>query len=59
MLAVYTRYMLSGLDRRGFGSALLEAAIQGDQSVSATLSYEPEGFVYELDAPLSAVQRSR
>ena len=44
--------------RRGFGSALLELGVSADPSVTATLSYERAGFVYELDAPLASVQRA-
>ena len=41
--------------RRGFGTALLEAAIPTDLNVKPRLSFEPGGFVYEIDVPLSAV----
>jgi len=36
----------------GFGSTLLEGAIVSDHAVEARLSFNPDGFVYELDAPL-------
>ncbi len=39
--------------RKGFGTALLEAAIPAD--VTTRLSFKPEGFMYEIDAPLAAV----
>jgi hypothetical protein len=34
------------------GSTLLEGAIVSDHAVEARLSFNPDGFVYELDAPL-------
>jgi hypothetical protein len=37
---------------QGFGSTLLEAAIASDLAVKPRLSFNPDGFVYELDAPL-------
>jgi two-component sensor histidine kinase len=41
--------------RNGFGTALLEAAIPSNLNVKPRLSFEPGGFVYEIDAPLTAV----
>jgi two-component sensor histidine kinase len=41
--------------RKGFGSTLLEGAILSDLAVKPHLSFNPEGFVYELDAPLHAI----
>ena len=41
--------------RKGFGSTLLEGAILSDLAVKPRLSFNPEGFVYELDAPLHAI----
>jgi two-component sensor histidine kinase len=35
--------------RKGFGSTLLETAITSDLSIKPRLSFEAEGFVYELD----------
>jgi two-component sensor histidine kinase len=40
---------------KGFGSALLESAITSDLSIKPRLTYEPGGFIYELDAPLRAL----
>jgi two-component sensor histidine kinase len=39
--------------RKQFGTALLEAAISA--SAKPRFSYEPDGFVYEFEAPLSAL----
>lgn len=44
--------------RKGFGSSLLEAALPADLSVTPRLSFEPSGFVYEIEAPLSTVHSS-
>jgi two-component sensor histidine kinase len=41
--------------RKGFGSTLLEGAILSDLDVRPRLSFAPDGFVYELDAPLHAI----
>ena len=41
--------------RKGFGSSLLEAALPADLSVKPRLSFEPGGFAYEIEAPLSTV----
>ena len=41
--------------RRGFGTTLLEGAIPSDLNVKPRISFEPGGFVYEIDAPLKAV----
>ena len=41
--------------RKGFGSTLLAGAFPADLSVEPRLSFEPGGFVYELEAPLSEV----
>jgi two-component sensor histidine kinase len=40
--------------RKGFGSSLLESAI-AVESVHPRLSFSPDGFRYEIDAPLSAI----
>lgn len=44
--------------RSGFGSSLLEAALPADLSVKPRLSFDPGGFVYEIEAPLSTVHSS-
>jgi two-component sensor histidine kinase len=41
--------------RKGFGSTLLETAITSDLSIEPHLSFEADGFVYELEAPLGAI----
>ena len=41
---------------KGFGSSLLEAALPTDLSVKPRLTYNAEGFVYEIEAPLSTLQ---
>jgi two-component sensor histidine kinase len=41
--------------RKGFGSSLLEAALPADLSVKPRLAFNPGGFVYEIEAPLSSV----
>jgi two-component sensor histidine kinase len=41
--------------RKGFGSSLLEAALPADLSVKPRLAFDPGGFVYEIEAPLSSV----
>ena len=41
--------------RKGFGSTLLEGAIVSDQGVEVRLSFNPDGFVYELVAPLHVI----
>lgn len=38
------------------GSSLLEAALPTDLSVKPRLTYNAEGFVYEIEAPLSTLQ---
>ena len=43
--------------RTGFGSSLLEAALPGDY-VKPRPAFEPDGFVYEIDAPLSTLHSS-
>ena len=44
--------------QKGFGSTLLEQLIRGDLGKSPRLAFEPDGFIYELDVPLSAVEAS-
>ena len=39
--------------RRGFGSQLIEAAVNRDLDGSAALAYPPDGFTLSLRAPLS------
>ena len=39
--------------RRGFGSQLIEAAINRDLDGSAALAYPPEGFTFSLRLPLA------
>ncbi|MBD3837917.1 MHYT domain-containing protein [Brevundimonas sp.] len=39
--------------RRGFGSQLIEAAVNRDLDGSAALAYPPEGFTFSLRAPLA------
>lgn len=46
---------LESPSRKGFGSTLLETAITSDLSIKPRLSFEPGGFVYELEAPLGAI----
>ena len=41
--------------RQGFGTILLEGAIATERGVRPTLSFLASGFVYEIDAPLSAI----
>jgi two-component sensor histidine kinase len=41
--------------RRGFGSALLTRPLPLDPDVKPHLAFEPHGFIYEFEAPLSAV----
>jgi two-component sensor histidine kinase len=41
--------------RKGFGTTLLEGAIATERGVRPTLSFLASGFVYEMDAPLSAI----
>ena len=43
--------------RTGFGSSLLEAALPGDD-VTPRLAFEPDGLVYEIEAPLSTLHSS-
>jgi two-component sensor histidine kinase len=40
--------------KKGFGSALLEGAVPTD-SVTPRLSFDADGFVYEINVPLSAI----
>jgi two-component sensor histidine kinase len=46
---------VSAPSRKGFGSTLLEGAIFSDGEVKPRLSFNLDGFVYELDAPLHAI----
>jgi two-component sensor histidine kinase len=41
--------------RRGFGSRLIEGVLPSSLGGQATASYNPDGFVFQLDAPLSAL----
>jgi two-component sensor histidine kinase len=41
--------------RKGFGSSLLLAAL-ADPDIKPRLAYEPAGFVYQIEAPLSSMQ---
>jgi two-component sensor histidine kinase len=41
--------------RKGFGSTLLEGAIASDLALKPRLSFNPDGFLYELDAPLHVI----
>jgi two-component sensor histidine kinase len=41
--------------RKGFGTTLLEGAVVAESGVRPTLSFRPSGFVYEIDASLSAI----
>ena len=40
--------------RKGFGTALLQSAIS-DLDVRSRLSFQPGGFIYEIEAPINAV----
>ena len=42
--------------RQGFGRILLERAAAQDFGTSPNINFAPEGLVYEIDAPLSAVE---
>jgi len=42
--------------RKGFGTMLLEGAFPADPAVKPRLSYEAEGFVYEVEMPLNMVR---
>jgi two-component sensor histidine kinase len=44
--------------RKGFGSSLLVAAL-ADPDITPRLAFEPAGFVYEIDAPLSSLQSGK
>jgi PAS domain S-box-containing protein len=44
--------------QRGFGSRLVADSIGGDLKGEAKLSFEPDGVVWTLDAPLSAVTQA-
>jgi PAS domain S-box-containing protein len=44
-------------ERRGFGRALLEQVVAQDLGASPTVHFAPTGLVYEIDAPLSAVEQ--
>ena len=41
--------------RRGFGSTLLEKAAAQDFEAAPTVSFAPDGLVYEIDAPFSVM----
>ena len=41
--------------RKGFGSTLLAGAIPTDPGIKPRLSFEPGGFVYEIEAPLALI----
>jgi two-component sensor histidine kinase len=41
--------------RRGFGRILLEKAVAQEFGVPPKIRFAPEGLIYEIDAPLSAV----
>lgn len=41
--------------RQGFGSVLINKAAAQDFGTSPTIKFEPEGFSYEIDAPMSVV----
>jgi PAS domain S-box-containing protein len=41
--------------RRGFGRLLLEEAVALDFNASPRIDFEPEGLVYEIEAPLAAI----
>jgi two-component sensor histidine kinase len=41
--------------RKGFGTTLLEGAMTTESGVRPMLSFGLAGFVYEIDAPLSAI----
>ena len=44
--------------RRGFGRLLLQDAVALDFSASPTINFEPDGLVYQIEAPLAAVAMS-
>jgi len=44
--------------RKGFGTTLLEGAVVTESGVRPMLSFRPSGFVYEIDASLSAITES-
>jgi two-component sensor histidine kinase len=46
-------------DRKGFGTGLLQAAFPAGGSQQARLSFEPNGIVFTLDAPLSIIEQER
>ena len=45
-------------EQKGFGSTLLRQLIQGDLGQAPRLTFEPGGFIYELDVPLATVEAS-
>ena len=49
---------MSPPEQKGFGSTLLEQLIQGDLGQAPRLTFEPGGFIYELDVPLAALEAS-
>ncbi len=38
--------------RRGFGSTIIETVTPSDMGGTANLSFQPNGLVFELEAPL-------
>ena len=47
--------MVTPPSTRGFGSTLLQAAMPTDANTPPRIGFEEDGFVYELDMPLSAL----
>ena len=45
-------------EQKGFGSTLLERLIQGDLGEAPRLTFEADGFIYELDVLLAALEAS-
>ena len=45
-------------EQKGFGSTLLEQLIQGDLGEAPRLTFEADGFIYELDVLLAALEAS-
>jgi len=47
--------VVSPPEHKGFGSALIEAAVPSASQRAARLAFPPEGLTYELDLPSSAI----
>jgi two-component sensor histidine kinase len=46
---------VSAPSKSGFGSALLQAAMPTGAGAAPRLSFDADGFIYELDVPLSVL----